>query len=398
MVLAVLTTALGSGVCAQDTTQVKAMDLYGQVMMDMGYNAGAIGSDWFDVMRPTQLPGFKDQYGTEGNFFIGVRQSNFGVKTYTPTAKGELFTRFEFGLFGTGADAGETTFRLRHAYAQLGKWKVGQVESPFMDLDVAPNSLDGWGPNAMVFFRNVLLCYMPIQGDTRMSIALERPGASSDQGPYGELIAAQGIAPRLAVPDLSAEYRQATKFGYVELAGIARHVAWEDLVPDSLDLDGSALCWGVNLSTNVVVRGNTTVRFQVVYGQGIQNYLNDATADIGVRTNEGNPTTPIEGYALPVLGALLFVDHQWNKKLSSSLGYARVDMDNAPTAAANSFDTGGYATANVLVHPVQNVLWGVELQYGNRANFTDGWTYDAVKLQLSFRYKFSNTLYRPKKS
>ena len=31
-----------------------------------------------------------------------------------------------------------------------------------MDLDVFPNSLEYWGPNGMVFFRNVQLRWMPI--------------------------------------------------------------------------------------------------------------------------------------------------------------------------------------------------------------------------------------------
>ena len=33
-----------------------------------------------------------------------------------------------------------------------------------MDIDVFPNTLEYWGPNGMVFFRNVQVRYMPIQG------------------------------------------------------------------------------------------------------------------------------------------------------------------------------------------------------------------------------------------
>src|SRR4030095_506528 len=81
---------------AQDPTQEKAMDLYGFARMDFGYNAGAIHPDWFDVMRPTKLPAFEDQYGSEANMYFSVRQSRLGVKSYTNTAVGELFTQFEF--------------------------------------------------------------------------------------------------------------------------------------------------------------------------------------------------------------------------------------------------------------------------------------------------------------
>ena len=38
--------------------------------------------------------------------------------------------KFEFDLFGTGADAGQTTFRLRHAYASWGPFLAGQTNTP----------------------------------------------------------------------------------------------------------------------------------------------------------------------------------------------------------------------------------------------------------------------------
>ncbi len=46
-----------------------------------------------------------------------------------------------------------------------------------MDIDVFPNSLEYWGPNGMVFFRNVQFRWMPIKGEKRsVYLAVERPG------------------------------------------------------------------------------------------------------------------------------------------------------------------------------------------------------------------------------
>jgi hypothetical protein len=64
----------------------------------------------------------------------------------------------------------------------------------------------------------------------------------------------------------------------------------EDLNNDPLDLSGNATCWGLNLSTNVNV-GKTVFRGAVVYGEGVQNYMNDAPVDIGIKNNFSNPTT-----------------------------------------------------------------------------------------------------------
>jgi DcaP outer membrane protein len=167
----------------REDEQKSSIDLYGFIMLDSGYDFKTNDPDWFDVIRPTKLPSFKGEFAPDGKVYFGVRQTRFGVKTSTPTGLGTLKTQFEFELFGTGVDKGQTTFRLRHAYGELGQFGAGQTWSPFMDIDVFPNSLEYWGPNGMVFFRNVQVRWMPIRSDsTRLTFAVERPGASADQG------------------------------------------------------------------------------------------------------------------------------------------------------------------------------------------------------------------------
>src|SRR5690349_6586950 len=112
------------------------LDIYGFAMLDTGNNFGTIDPNWFDVVRPTKLPSFKNEFGRNGNWFAGVRQTRFGVKGFIPTSHGEIRTIFEFELFGTGVDAGQTTFRLRHAWGEFRKIGAGQTWSVFMDPDV----------------------------------------------------------------------------------------------------------------------------------------------------------------------------------------------------------------------------------------------------------------------
>jgi hypothetical protein len=233
---------------------------------------------------------------------------------------------------------------------------------------------------------------MPIQGDTRMTVALERPGASGDQGIYADRIELSNITPHFPLPDLSAEYRMGKEWGYLEIAGIVRRIEWEDNVPDSLDLSGGATGWGLNVSSNIKVGDSNTVRASVVYGEGVQNYMNDAPADIGIQNNPGSTTAPIEGVALPVLGIVAFLDHNWNEKFSSSVGYSMVDIDNSDAQSPSAYATGHYAVGNLLYYPAENVMTGVELQYGKRENFSDGFTSDDFKVQVSFRYNFAKTL------
>jgi len=365
-------------------------ELYGFMMTDAGYRSGQIDPDWFDVMRPSKLPAYENEFGADGNTYFSVRQTRFGVRSWLPTKLGEVFGIFEFELFGVGSDAGQTTFRLRHAYFELGHFGAGQYWSPFMDIDVFPNSLEYWGPSGMVFFRNVQVRWMPIAGDTRLTVALERPGASGDRGNYDEHIALDDVAVHFPLPDLSAEYRYGGDWGYVEAAGILRYIEWEDLGTDQYDLSGHAVGWGVNISSNLKLGESDTLKLQVVYGEAIENYMNDSTVDIGIEPNPGNPVTPIEGVALPVLGVVAFLDHDWNDTWSSAIGCSLSDIDNASSQADSAFSKGQYALVNLLHYPAPNVMVGGELQYGKRENFRDGWTADDLKLQFSFKYNFSH--------
>lgn len=385
---------VASKVLAQEAAEQKSMEIYGFIMTDAGYNFNQIHPDWYDVIRPTKLPAYEGEYGTDGNTYFSVRQTRFGTKGYLQTPLGELRTIFEFELFGTGVDAGQTTFRLRHAYAELGHFGVGQYWSPFMDIDVFPNTIEYWGPTGMVFFRNVQIRYMPIMGDTRLTFALERPGASGDQGIYADRIELSGVKTRFPLPDFSAEYRYAGNFGYIELAGMLRYISWEDAVEDNYELGDNTMGWGLNLSSNLNLTKSLLGRFQIVYGAGIQNYMNDAPADIGIKNNFSDPEQPILGVPLPLLGLVAFLDQKWNDKFSSSVGYSMLDIDNSDGQSSSAFRRGHYGLANVLYYPADNAMVGVELQYGTRENYSDGWKTDIFKVQFSFRYNFSHTFYR----
>ena len=399
----ILVLFLGGLVVAQDADK-NWFQIYGFAMTDMGYNANQIHPDWYDVVRPTKLPTMKNEYGTDGNVFFSVRQTRFGVKSSTKTAMGELFTQFEWELFGTGVDAGQTTFRLRHAYGELGSVGVGQTWSPFMDIDVFPNSFEYWGPNGMVFFRNIQIRWMPIKGDTRLTLALERPGASGDQGVYSEYGQLSGIRSKFPVPDFSAEYRSAHDWGYVELAGIVRYIKWEDQLDDQYDLSGDALGFGLNLSSNIKFSKNDVLRLSFVYGEGIQNYMNDAPVDVAIQNNPDNTTKPIEGVALPMYSAVVFLDHNWNEKFSTAIGYSMLNIDNSNGQDYTAFHQGQYALANLAYYPVPNVMMGAEVQWAMRDNFNDRdenenpypedylKTADIIKVQFSFKYNFSTKI------
>jgi len=389
LVPALLVLAAAAPARAQDGKTT--MEVYGFAMLDIGHNFDAINPNWFDTMRVTRLPSFEGEFGEDHSTFAGVRQSRFGVKTSTTTPLGDLKTTFEFELFGVGVDEGQTTFRLRHAYGELGAFGAGQTWSPFMDPNVFPNSLEYWGPTGMVFFRNVQFRWMPVRGDnTNVTIALERPGASADGGTFNERIEIQNLTGRFPLPDLTGQVTGGGGWGYVRAAGALRRMNWDDTLDDGLDLSGEATGWGLNLSSNLYFREKKDViRLQYVFGEGIQNYMNDSPVDVGAVFQPGNTLTPVTGEALGITGVVAFLDHNWSSRWSTTIGYSMQEIDNSEGQAPNAFKRGDYALGNLLFTPVPNVMMGGELQWGRRENFSDGFSNEAFKVQFSFKYNFS---------
>lgn len=389
--------ALGLAVVAPkaqaQTATGTTFDIYGFVMADMIFEFNQSNPEWFDALRPSKLPAFDDEFGQNGRFYAGIRQSKIGAKATIPTGMGELKTTFEFDLYGVGPDAGQTTIRPRHMWGEIGQFGAGQTDSPFMDGDVFPNILDYWGPNGMLYYRQPQVRWMPMrpnQGNrnSKASIALERPGASGDAGRYADRIELDNVVARFPLPDLSAEYRYGTNWGYVEASGIVRSIHLDDQLVDTLDLSNSMVGWGFSLSSNWKPSQGNVVRMQAVYGEGIENYFNDAPVDVAPRINTGDRFRPIEARTVPVFGMVLYLDHTWNKMLSTAIGYSRVDITNISGQTDLAFRDGQYATINLLATPAKNIMMGGEFQFETRDNFRDGFNSRDYKLQFGFRYNF----------
>ncbi len=355
-----------------DSSKVRNLEIYGFVMADMGYDFKQINPNWFDALRVTKLPTYKDQYAPDGEVFFGVRQTRFGVKGYTQTPIGELKTQFDFDLFGVGADEGQTTMRIRNAYAELGKFLVGQANSPFMDGDVFPNTVEYWGPTGTVFYRNVQIRFAPLQGDNEVFLALERPGSSADKGSFESRIELDSVKGQQHLPDFTAHYKRSGKWGHVQVSAILRDIKYKDIhTTGGYDLSDDLLGWGAHFSTALNLGKNDVFRGSFIYGEGVENYMNDAPVDVGVKANPGDPQKPVVGKALPVTGISAYLDHTWSPKLSTAIGYSSTHIDNTDDGTPDAYKNGQYASVNIVSTPFKNAMIAAELQWGKRENFSD---------------------------
>lgn len=384
---------LGSAL-GQDSTKRSGLEIYGFAQLDAGYDFNQINPAWSDALRVSKLPSYANQYAPDGNVFFGVRQTRFGVKGYTPTPAGELKAVFEFDMFGVGTDEGQTTMRLRHAYGEVGRILAGQTNSTFMDADVFPNIMEYWGPTGMVFFRNIQIRYAAMTGENELYISLEKPGVSADQGSLESRIEIDSVKAHYPLPDLSAHFKKSGDWGHVQLAGILRNIQWSDIHTTGVyDLTGSTLGWGLHLSSVLNLTNDNVLRLAFVYGQGVENYMNDCPYDVGIISNAGNITKPVTGKALPVYGYIAYFEHNWSPKLSTTIGYSGIHIDNTEFSLPSAYKDGQYATLNLIASPIKNLTLAAELEYGKRSNFSDGFSSNIVKLQFSFKYNFSQTFY-----
>jgi hypothetical protein len=376
----------------------RSFEIYGFAQADYIQDIGGrLDPDWDDAFRPSKIC-FDGACGEDGQASISVKQSRFGVKGTMPTGEGSspLTFKFEFDLFGTGADAGQTTFRLRHAYGEWGSILAGQTNSLFMDGDVFPNTIDYWGPSGMVFYRNVQIRWTPYKTDSsHFSIAIERPGNDIDSGNLRLIEGLEDVDVRNdeELPDLTAQYRFGGDWGHLQFGGILRKVGYE-LRSDPADewTQGSETGWGINVGSVINVLEKDAIRLQVVYGEGIASYMNDGGMDLAPAANFDDATvTDLEAEAVQLTGVLAYYDHWWSNKWSSSIGYSYNEVDNTNFQDPGAFQKIDYASGNLLYYPGENLMIGGELMWGERTN-NDGASEDDVRFQFTVKYNFGTEL------
>ena len=384
-----------------DSNPEHSLSVYGFAQIDAIQDFKRVHPDWDATLRPSRIPTVDGQYGSDGQFIASVRQSRLGVKASGMIGGKPYEAKFEFDLYGTGVDAGQTTFRLRHAYGRWGPILAGQTNTLFMDGDIFPNVVDYWGPAGMVFVRTPQVRFTPYDKDgVTFAFAFEHPSDDIDPGQI-RLVSediANGLRPDEEWPDFTAAVRYGGDWGHIRLAGIARSIGYDTVGTPGNEPKGDEFGWGLNL-TGSVRAGFATFRAGVVYGEGIATYMNDGGMDLAPSAALGPvppifPPPPISGTlisaeAVPLLGVSAYADLQWTPELSSAIGYSFTKVDNTNFQDPTAFHKGEYASVNLLWTPVDRVMTGAELLWGRRTD-SDGADGDDIRLQYTFKFSFDS--------
>jgi hypothetical protein len=382
------------GIAGADKARV---EFRGQVMLDAIQDFNRVDPDWNAALRPSKIPvvcakAVGDPHdagcGDEGETILSIRQSKFGFRGFVPTELGEIKTIMEFDLFSVN---GSSAFRVQTAWAELGNYGFGQYYTTFMDADVFPNTIEYWGPNGMVFIRNPQLRYTPYNKDGwKWAMSLEAPGSALDTGKVSEIdteaFGAYEVSSHTELPDFATHVRLDGDWGHAQLAGLLRKLSFDTPNRPGARPSGSETGYGVNLSGVLNTWGSDRIVAQFAIGKGIAGYMNDGGNDIAPE-REPVPGLNPGAEALESIGWLLFYDHYWNDKWSSSIGYSEHSQDNSDGQLAEAYKKGDYALINLLYTPIKNFMVGAEGQWGSLEH-NNGEKGEDSRIQFSSRYSF----------
>lgn len=370
-------------------------EVYGFVMIDGIHDFNRVDPLWEDTLRPSKIPTEDGMFGADGQTMFSVKQTRFGTVASGLLGDKPYEAKFEFNLFGSGSDAGQTTFRLRHAYGKWGPVLAGQTWTLFMDNDLFPNVVDFWGPNGMTWTRNPQFRFTFADStDFRAAIALEKPSDDIDPGQIRQIDPELGanLKPSETFPDVTGQVRWMGDWGHVQLAAVVRKIGFETVNTPDNEPRGDEIGWGLNLGSHFKV-ANITLRLGAVYGEGIGSYMNDGGTDLAP---EFIAPMNADAVPLPILGITAYADVAWSDTLTSAVGYSFMEIDNSNFQNDSAFHRGEYASINLLWRPHIRILTGPELLWARRTD-KDGASGTDLRLQYSLKFSFtSNDLLKPR--
>jgi hypothetical protein len=329
-----------------------------------------------------------------------AQQSRINFSTSTPTSMGDLKTFVEGDFWGDtrGDERGTMNaagWRVRLAYAELGRWTAGQLATNFFHGPSFPDTLDVNSPTGQALLRSPQIRYTMPVGAATLSLSAEDPftdvpGTNS-----------KGVSDKM--PDLTARMAFKGDWGTTSVQGVVRSLNNDSRTPAGGTYK-SKTGWGIGIAGNIKTVGKDDLRFQYNFGDGIGRYSQGAifhAAGVDPATREFVTTKAHGGY--------LAYRHFWTDDLRSTIaaGYAR--MKNNP-AYLNSISFGGTTTwgnlkgnsgatnvlkslhTNLIWTPVKNVDVGLEYMQGYRERAVmseaGGTSGTFKRLQATGKYSF----------
>jgi len=265
----------------------------------------------------------------------------------------------------------DNTFRIRHAYADVGPLIAGQTWTAFTDPDGIPATLDFESPVAFITLRQAQFRWTtPIGENLQWAVSIEDPSTTTD-----DIVSATIPGnPETPLPDFITHLKYKNETVEWFLAGMLRNVSYRPDGSDSQDRFG----WATNAVGILHPTAEDKIIGQVVLGNALGRYRSGS--DLRLET-----ATTVD--AVHHLGGCLALTHRWSKKLSSTLAHSVAFRQEESTDPPDTHRFASYSAVNLVWEPVDDTTIGIEYLYGTHET-RDGAFGDANRIQMSVQYRF----------
>jgi len=316
-----------------------------------------------DLFVTSSIPTGDPPQGEGQSFNMHVRQTRFSLELRRPSSMGGWLRAYlEGDLYGPD---GATQPNLRHAYVQAANLLVGQTFSAFIDVDALPDGVDFEGPGSGLFAFTPQVRYTrPFGANWAVAFSAEKPDA--------QLTLPGGATPTERFPDLVVRPRYEAPWGHVQVAAIARGLAFND----GQDGRNGVLGYGAEATSHVVVGRRDNLFAGAMWGHGIARYV----LDLGGLGLDGAPDANGDLIAIPTYGVYGSLQHRFDPRLRGVLtgGWLRVE---APTTMPGTTTRRTvYYGVSAIWSPRPTVDIGTTMLYGEN-HALDGSTGHALRVQ-----------------
>ncbi|HJE39456.1 MAG TPA: hypothetical protein K8V47_06850 [Candidatus Amulumruptor caecigallinarius] len=271
-------------------------------------------------------------------------------------------------------------FKLKQAWANIGRLRAGLTTALFNDDDAAPFTVDEQGPAGGTCSDNVGIQWTPRFGKDKqwtVGVAVEVPQAS-----YTLTDDTHKIAQR--VPDIPAyvQYAWDGSDSRVRLSAILRNLSYRSLITSD---NHTATGWGVGLSGNIASIPNTTIYYQCIYGKGVAQYLNDLSG----MDYDLIPSADVAGKLIMpgTLGYFAGVQYDFSSKFFMSATYSQCRLYDQESLGGDAYRYGQYVAVNGVLEPISGLQFGLEYLWGRRADCNHASNH-ANRMMLMAAYSF----------
>lgn len=308
--------------------------------------------------------------GRDGeNTRLHARQTRLNLDFRWPTELGTAKFFAEGDFFGFAS-----TWRLRHAYAELGPLIVGQTWTTFTHIEALPETVDFESPGAFILTRRGIVRWTARPTDQiAFAMAIEDPTYTIANPTSLPLVPLIGEA-ETPWPDFVGRVRYTGDRLQFQFAGIIRTVGFRVEGDDNAD---SETGYGLNWSTVWDLNERNRLTFLAGFGEGVA----------GLRGRIDGTPTPDGGIEL----ADVFIGNvgyrvKWSENWRSTIVYSQGRRNNTFFETDDAFRKTQYFAVNLIWTPVKPIDIGVEYLFGTRED-NDGSRGEANRIQFGLWYR-----------